>query len=831
MDPGVKAAVFTGMTLDVDRSVPGVPKLTATVGVTNDESMIQRISNDFEPDGNNKYLSNSFRIRIIANDGSFDSGYVRPYSIYEKISGKFITTGPIEVPVNETGKERYFTAELYLDNGLTFKEDKNPTTEELESKYDPVIRKVSVTVDGQEVLKDTGIESAALASMKYVTKDDITVGVSVRVSDESSDYVPHQDENGEYILADDNPVLRASFDLKGDGYDFGDISNVTVYDYDASGNKSLHDSTAHFVWESSAPNIADINANGTISIKNKSGTATFYLTALNGGKVRKDSNGHNLNVIVKAGEFRFVGSNNPFLKVDDVNYIHIASGPSLTVQMSTNLNEKVSSGAAFNIEVFRGSDTSVQPEYSDTLVVAQNESLSRVIIPSEALAYDYSLGATNDFKIRISTTYENELYEGFARVTVESPPAVVRLGRLQDYYILDSTGTLGITWEINNFDRFASGNPADLFELSIKKDGVEIVEPSYKNAPGSVENGHCSGLYVLPDLSFNASSDRNGYRQIYDVSIKAKNGAESTWSTDSCLIYVYDADALKIWIQPTSDIEKKRGTVGTQITGSGSTDASLTMSNVSTISNMTQDQIIALRRDISLRNVISANYGEYAWTELADQLEWASSNNGVASINYKQGDIYEDISKNLAKIYTSYRPATDFLVSGLSDGETNITAKHVLTGMTDTLTVDVETLKDKLYLFQCYPQVETTLTYTDKQGNTTTVTSDANGAAAIYDPEGIGSDVYCRSTFEGHVYLGTFFNKDLESGERDSTKLELYPCNNVKLRRAAYAYVYVKNADGTPYNGYILVRGGVNVNGSYVSTAKFAFNSTEAATR
>ncbi|MEG1579358.1 MAG: hypothetical protein RR336_11395, partial [Oscillospiraceae bacterium] len=69
------------------------------------------------------------------------------------------------------------------------------------------------------------------------------------------------------------------------------------------------------------------------------------------------------------------------------------------------------------------------------------------------------------------------------------------------------------------------------------------------------------------------------------------------------------------------------------------------------------------------------NYGSYAWSEVADQIAWASKKNEVATVNYQQGTLYEDI-RDFA--YVSYRPTTDFLLSGRTDGESVVTATHKL---------------------------------------------------------------------------------------------------------------------------------------------------------
>ena len=144
----------------------------------------------------------------------------------------------------------------------------------------------------------------------------------------------------------------------------------------------------------------------------------------------------------------------------------------------------------------------------------------------------------------------------------------------------------------------------------------------------------------------------------------------------------------------------------------------------------------------------------------------------------------------------------------------------------------METMKGRLYLFQCYPQITTTLTfaeYTDDSRTATKevkVTSDDKGAAAYYAAYGIASDVYCQAESEDDLYVGTFYKDQLKTGEGDSTQMELYPCNNLQLRRAAYAYLYLKKPDGTPYKGSITFHGGVYVNGEYKESARFNLQGT-----
>ena len=126
--------------------------------------------------------------------------------------------------------------------------------------------------------------------------------------------------------------------------------------------------------------------------------------------------------------------------------------------------------------------------------------------------------------------------------------------------------------------------------------------------PGTGSDGTFTGSYLLDKIKMPDKStdpDPTSYRDVYTVTIKAKNGADNTWSYDSFLLYVYDEDALKIWVN-------------------GKDEDSITLSNVKRISDMEPQEILALKRDIPLKSMVSVNYGEYAWSELADQIEWAS---------------------------------------------------------------------------------------------------------------------------------------------------------------------------------------------------------------
>ena len=224
-----------------------------------------------------------------------------------------------------------------------------------------------------------------------------------------------------------------------------------------------------------------------------------------------------------------------------------------------------------------------------------------------------------------------------------------------------------------------------------------------------------------------------------------------------------------------------------------------------------------LRQELGLIEYIGINYDEYGWNSFKDGIRWLSSNNNAISVNYKQGGLYEDIS-NFS--FDSYLPETKMALSGLANGSATVTATHAATGMSAAVQVTAKTLQNKFYLFQLTPAAETTLQYTDGKGVPKTVTTNSEGVLALYEPNGIASEVSLRSGSGADIYLGTIYKENLRSGERDATKLQLYPLNTFSLRRVAQASVTLITPGGDPLaNKTVTVRGGVYKNGGYCETA------------
>ena len=380
---------------------------------------------------------------------------------------------------------------------------------------------------------------------------------------------------------------------------------------------------------------------------------------------------------------------------------------------------------------------------------------------------------------------------------------MVELARPSSLYITDEVDTLPLTWSLANFN----GDGKE-FRLVITNNTTSAVQGTGVNAENQ------SGSFTM-----NIADVASGYRDTYTVEVAAKNATDSTWSYDSFVIYVYDRVALQQFVVDGEDTAN-----GSAITLSNGEKEYIQKLIDSQNSTAAQQAVWDTGRGNSLTADVSMD-PDKPWLEVPDQFAWSAEDTTTASgtgqthatLNYQQGALYEDITRYQR---TSYGPTAEFRLSGLSDGTTKVTAEHVNTGTVAELIVNVDTLQDKLFLFQFTPAVETTLRYTNGDGVQKEVTSMADGRAAIYEESGIQGDVYLESQQGDTEYFGTLYNENLVSSEKDSTQLELYPVNYMTLRKAAQVPIYLKKPDGTPYLGEVTVHGGVYLNDAYAPDAR-----------
>ena len=547
-------------------------------------------------------------------------------------------------------------------------------------------------------------------------------------------------------------------------------------------------------WSSSDTLIATINEDtGVVATTGtKVGAVTFTFTADNGTEDTSDD---------------VTGESKPYtVTAGDSLALVIPGGSSIVTRVNQPATVLWSSNAAlmapnkefkYRIDLYEGNYEN-KAALSGLNPVATYYTASKdknsVRIKENVLS-KLSTGNTPAYTVLVSMPHpnaesENVRLSALAWIIVQAPPATAKLTPPQSIYLKDTDVAVNIDWSVKNATDGAS-QPATLTITRVTED-KNTQEVARERLFGT------SGSFSLPLQSVKAGN----LKDTYQVVLSVENPGEESPSTDSFPLYVYDADALKV------------------LDDKGNTISKLNMDNTSKVSgNLPTDtaKILQLRQELGLIEYIGINYDEYGWNSFKDGIRWLSSNSNAISVNYKQGGLYEDI-RNFS--FDSYLPETKMALSALANGTATVTATHAATGMRADVQVTAKTLQNKFYLFQLTPAAETTLQYTDGKGVPKTVTTNSEGVLALYEPNGIASEVSLRSGSGEDIYLGTIYKENLRSGERDATKLQLYPLNTFSLRRVARASVTLITPGGNPLaNKTVTVRGGVYKNGGYCETA------------
>ena len=546
-------------------------------------------------------------------------------------------------------------------------------------------------------------------------------------------------------------------------------------------------------WSSSDLDIATIDEDtGLVATTGtKVGVVTFTFTADNGTEDPADDvTGESETYTVTAG---------------DSLALVIPGGASIVTRVNQPATVLWSSNAAlmapgkdfeYRIDLYEGNyaDEANLSGHNPVATYTARKDENSVRIEENVLS-KLSNGNTPAYTVCVSMPHPNAGGEdvrlsALAWIIVQAPPATAKLTPPRSIYLKDTDGAVNIDWSVENTTEGAPLQPT----LTITR----VTEDNTTHEVASERLSGTSGSYSLSLWSVEAGN----LKDTYQVVLSVENPGEESPSTDSFPLYVYDADALKVQ------------------DGKGDTISALTMDNTSKVSGTLPTdtaKILQLRQELGLIEYIGINYDEYGWNSFKDGIQWLSSNNNAISVNYKQGGLYEDI-RNFS--FDSYLPETKMALSGLANGTATVTATHAATGMSAAVQVTAKTLQDKFYLFQLTPAAETTLQYTDGKGVPKTVTTNSEGVLALYEPNGIASEVSLRSGSGADIYLGTIYKENLRSGERDATKLQLYPLNTFSLRRVARASVTLITPGGDPLaNKTVTVRGGVYKNGGYCETA------------
>lgn len=599
--------------------------------------------------------------------------------------------------------------------------------------------------------------------------------------------------------------------------------------------------TVSYPEEFAGKNAASYGADRTAAVNivptGKAGTVYFTLYNLNGGIT-----GYTPVELCRSVTLLCEAGKGPFLKISSVNgkepVLSCRQKESLDVCFTSNLTANNASTAestaqlqeysaldyptAFTMEVyetdFKGQPAG-EPVYKKTECSTNSHTLGKMTIPEGILQNVYG-GTDVSYAVKIyaeslsvqddssKMVIERELLTASAGICVCSNPPEVYLGKLKSYSILDNQD-LKMSYDMKS-------NGATLAATSITitdSDGEEVFSDSLKEGTNAVT--------WKPELV------TGQLKKVYIVRASVQEKDSETPSTDSYILYVYNHGALDILVEAVDGKNEK-----------GTTDVNeITLDNHSKIQNLLGDDgktisidgqkisLEGLMRDINLSSMISINYGDFVWGQISDQIKWetssdtANEDSSAVTLNYEQSGYYSNIDSTS---YVSYAPCENFMSVGLKDGESKITATQARTGMSSTISITSKTVKDQLYLFKFLPELETKVEYVNGKGENCIVHSNKAGELAVYEESGIKSDVYFYSENDQGSYIGTIGNQNLVSGEKDISKLENYPVNNVRLRSISNVNLYIIDNDGNPYaNQKIWLRGGVYKNSEYCYAAKF----------
>lgn len=353
-------------------------------------------------------------------------------------------------------------------------------------------------------------------------------------------------------------------------------------------------------------------------------------------------------------------------------------------------------------------------------------------------------------------------------VSLRERPATISISRPQAEALTDNTASYTVTWDARDL---IQGEVS----IEVTKNGLPF--SSFYADDTSESTGTLDiNLDKVPD---------NALKDTYEITAKVRNhnDPEAYLSTDSYTLDVYRHSSLKVHVN--------------------NTDTELfTLENPLTTSQLpafAEILAMSLQADLEINH---ADFGKDLWA-VNDRITWESSDSSTASINAKRGLQHKDI-ESLA--LTTYSPYETMMLAGQKDGTTTITATHRATGMTDSVEVDVKTLKDKLYLFNTNFGDFVNVSYTNGDGIAKQVKTDSNGTLVIYEESGIASGVTFMSKTSGITYVGFVPQQNLVSGQGKAENYETYRVNHVTMQEASKVTLSVKTPDGEPYTGNITYR-------------------------
>ena len=738
-------------------------------------------------------------------------------------------------PMNATAYLRKDTLNLYMDMTVGISDSKT---------YLDTWENVKKDTNGFAYFDGTAKTNSAPAfvgaNYTFYTKGGIMFDPAEYISRGDFDYAARTDTENGYLNYDDgNHIFLWDKEHPENQYDVEIIANDAFYNsvvrgfraedntdltlrYQCSNRKNFtFTDPKYFTWTSSNTNIATIQEDENdktkihINFTGTPGEVEFKLTAKNGSEAKQFD--------LPSVKLTVLEGKTPFLNISKYSQLRPAlTYTDIDIAFSSNITARNAQAGqentTFTAKLYKAkavdgkTDTyekEVEPIWTSDFNSTLEELLTHITVPGDQLTH---AGA---YALEITTEYiggdvdgkptESKALSASAYIVAKQAPVSVHLNKLDSYYVTNNNiPQIGYT--------VTSESDTTQVEYTIQKSGEEV------SGRRTASNGR---------IPFSASKP-DSLKEAYTITVYARNSEDEEWSVDSMLLTVYNPDILHQIVSEVAagEIGGTTGGTGDQIDGQ-----TINMDNHDKVQDyigengyeLNFDDFTTLRTDMSLQKIVSLNYGDTVYGMLSDKMEWESSDSQKVSVNYKQGGIYSDIRNYY---YTTYAPATDFLLVGKEETGTGekvtIKATHANTGIESSFDVTTKTMKDQLYVFKFNPPIKTDVIYTNGKGEKRTLSSNDKGELAVYEPDGIFEPVMVRSENEGKVYVGTLFPSDLQTGERDVASLQLYPCNNLRLRTISDAELTFRTPDGKLYNGDVIIRGGVYKNGIYCPGAKLS---------
>lgn len=734
-----------------------------------------------------KYITFFYEVKEFDNDGltvAVNSGITDYWGNSAEVDAT-VSGVTLETPIVENAVESLDVTYDESGKALNFSisADQNPKYQQMYSKYlnDPdSLMQLLITVnDGKVQTRTVTMGNGADDSYTFTaqpysiapTTEDQTVTVQLQVKDGDS-WKTVSWATKTVTIGKQVDVTGVTISIVGGGTNTEiALSDTNIPKLQAMVTPSdATDKTG--TWYSTNTEIATISNDeenpGQISLTGqKIGSVGFYFVANNGGKAIQS----------ETLMFNVTAGNQLTLVFPDYAQDSLVrEGSSATVKWNTNaMVFYPDQSITFTVDLYKGDSTEGEPDYTGTVVdVAELE------IPAEYLKADYP---QSQYTVQVSMA-SPEAKSADASITVLSPPTEMRI--TSDKTDLTDTESASLTCTISN-------NPDASGTLSAKR----------MTDDGTVDADNCLSTTSPASgqsVTFKPVTVGTGLYDTYTITFTENETGSANFapSSDSIVLRVYRSGALEIVGDDTIELDNT-----SKVDGKLPTDS---------------EGILELRQELGLIEYVSINADAYNWSSFRDGIKWVSDHPEVVGVYYRQGGLWDNI-EDLG--YETYLPQTQMAVSSTTDGAATITATHVATGMNDSVTVNVETLRDKFYLFQATPAETTQVTYTNGAGETKTVKTNEDGLLAVYEESGIKSDVYFRSGSDKEPNLGTILNSALSSGERDAAKLQLYPLNTITLVPAAKTELYLVKPDGTPFaNETVTLRGGVYLGGYYCEGAQ-----------